>query len=926
MQNLHSDVVFKISMAEQMKKLREPAPHIANPLIVFLFLTTPLLASADGLRARNILPPGQSGHVSPVDESRAAPGRLQNILQDSFDNQSPQTSSGNPEDFGPHLDDQRQRYWSFQFKEGGFTPKCADPETPRPGVEICRTAEGVPVVFAGAEQNEQNQFDLWYGVGYAIAQDRLFLMDAVRRMGAGTFAELTGCAAVPGDIQQRILTYSDAEYAAMYERQSADAKASVDGYVAGANAWIQQVMQDPLNRLPVEYAVLSTYPEPLTRKDILAGGVLITRTVAAEGANEFQNVALLAALEARFGKQDGRRIFQDYIWQDDSKAVTTVPLDEGKFYNMGRDGDVDREAVFQTMADYSLTLPTDLAEGPGTGAAPDTCRTPPSNLSPQDALPGAFTGAQASPLQSAVDALIDFRENLRGGSFMVAIAPDKTRGDAEALLISAPQLGYTYPSLLVELEIHGAGIDARGSSVPGLPTVGIGYNNDIAWALTTGYSKTIDSFIEELDAVGGKNYRHNGETRAMDCRDEVIRYRHAESGLPASPALLEITHEVCRTVHGPVVSWSAEKPLARSVKYAMYNREIDTIEGIFRWNRARNFEDFVAGTRQVTWNENVGYAGADGHIAYFHPGIHWYRSLQSDQRLPKPGTGSHDDGAQIPFEELPHVIDPKQGFIANWNNKPAVGWLDGEGLGSPSRPGGNTQRVSILNKTIAEKDDWTFEDLIALDRTAGVTDPRALAWTEVMLSLQKQKDLDEKSKAALDAIAGWDQQHYANGLDINAPASEALDTVGATVFDYFLVAIRDALFGDIPEALRARQANGGSHVFDQTVEDNLALRILQPSSSTLSVRFDYLQGRTRAAVLREALSLAINRMAQDFASTNPADWRRPHPRSSICSLTGGIVGPCIDMPYQDRGSWIHHAGYPASPPAKGLANPPSTAQ
>ncbi len=887
-----------------------------QPLALLLALALPALALADGLRARNILPPGQSGHVSSIDESRASPGRLQNILGDSFASQSLQASSGNPGDYGPHLDDQRQGYWRFEFKEGGFTPKCASPETPKAGVEICRTPEGVPVVFAGAEQNDQNQFDLWFGVGYAIAQDRLFLMDAVRRMGAGTFAELTGCAAVPGDIEQRILTYSPTEYDEMFERLGSDAKASVNGYVAGANAWIQQVMVDPLNRLPVEYAVLSTYPEPLTRRDILAGGVLITRTVAAEGGNEFSNVALLRALEAKFGVAEGRRIFQDFVWQDDGKAVTTVPAGEGRFYNMGRAGEVDREAVFQAMADYAAGLPEDLAEGPGTGAAPDTCRRPPANLAPRRALPGAVTTTRRSPHRAAVDALIDFRKNLHGGSFMVAIGPRKTRGQAEALLISAPQLGYTYPSLLVELEVHGAGIDARGSSVPGLPTVGIGYNNHVAWALTTGYSKTIDSFVEELDSAGGRAYRHDGQLKPMDCRDETIRYRHAESGLPGAPAFLEITHEVCRTVHGPVVSWSTDQPLARSLKYAMYNRELDTIEGIFRWNRARNFEDFVAGTRLVTWNENVGYAGADGHIAYFHPGIHWQRSLQSDQRLPKPGTGAFDDGAQIPFEKLPHVIDPQQGFIANWNNKPASGWLDGEGMGSPSRPGGNTQRVSILNKVISEKDDWTFEDLVALDRTAGTLDPRALAWRDIMLTLRQQPDLDRKARNVLDAIARWDGRHYADDIDISAPAQEARDTVGATAFDYFLVAIRDALFADLPRALRVRQANGGSHVFDQTVEDNVALRVMKPSTSTLPPRRDYLQGRSRNEVLRSALGVAIQHMEKDFASTDMADWRRVHPRSSVCSLTGGIVGPCIDMPYQDRGSWIHHAGYPAQAPAK----------
>ncbi len=889
---------------------------LPTSLFLLALNSIPATTWAAGMEARNSLPPGQSGHISSADEVRAAPGRLQSILSDSASQGSPSVSSGNPEDYGTHLDDQRLMYWRVEFKEGGFTPRCQNPEQPRAGVSICRTPEGVPAIFAGADQNDENMFNTWFGVGYAIAQDRLFLMDAVRRMGAGTFAELTGCAAVPGDIQQRILTYSDAEYETMFSKLSSDAQASVDGYVAGANAWIKAAMQDPVQRLPVEYVVLSAYPEPFTRKDILAGGVLITRTVAAEGANEFRNVDVLQQLETQFGKEKGRRIFQDYVWQDDGKAITTVPVSEGRFYNMGKGEAGNRDKVFQAMADYAATLPADLATGPGTGAAASTCRTPPGSLAPRAALPGALTGTSAkSPVQTAVDALLDFRANLHGGSFMLAIAPQKTLGDGKALLISAPQLGYSFPSLLVELEVHGAGINARGVSVPGLPTVGIGYNEDVAWALTTGYSKTIDSFIETLDTVDGRTYTHKGKSVPMDCREEVIRYRHAESGLPASPNLLETRVEVCRTVHGPVVAWSKTQPLARSVKYSMYNRELETIEGIFAWNRARNFEEFLAGVKQVTWNENVGYAGADGHIAFFHPGVHWYRSEQSDQRLPKPGTGAFDDGAQIPFAELPQVVDPKQGYIANWNNKPAIGWLDGEGMGSPSRPGGNNQRVAILQDAISAKDDWTFEDLVQLDRTAGFTDVRARSFRPLMLALENSPKLDDRERDALARIRNWDGQHYDNSIDITAPANEALDSVGATIFGYYVKAIRDTLFADMPADLRTRQANGGSHVFDMTVEDNLALRILEPASSTLSVRHDYLGKRSRQDVLHEALVLALQRLQQDFGTKQMSSWRRPHPRSEVCSLTGGIVGPCIDMPYQDRGSWIHHVGYPAQVPA-----------
>src|SRR5690606_15415711 len=118
------------------------------------------------------------------------------------------------------------------------------------------------------------------------------------------------------------------------------------------------------------------------------------------------------------------------------------------------------------------------------------------------------------------------------------------------------------------------------------------------------------------------------------------------------------TVEVCRTVHGPIVAQQDPVPgeptrLARAVQYHMAGREIDTVEGILAWNRARDLTDFEAAMRLVTWNENTTYADADGHIAFWHPGLHLQRPVDGDLRLPLPGDGSMDLGEPLPFEALP---------------------------------------------------------------------------------------------------------------------------------------------------------------------------------------------------------------------------------------------------------------------------------
>ena len=120
----------------------------------------------------------------------------------------------------------------------------------------------------------------------------------------------------------------------------------------------------------------------------------------------------------------------------------------------------------------------------------------------------------------------------------------------------------------------------------------------------------------------------------------------------------------------------------------MYGRELETVNGILAWNRAQNLAEFAAGVAQVTWNENVMYADADGHIAYWHPGLFPARHPGADPRFPAPGDGSQDWTGLLPFSAMPHVVDPAQGWLANWNTKPAVGWTDTYVDAVSARPSG----------------------------------------------------------------------------------------------------------------------------------------------------------------------------------------------------------------------------------------------
>jgi penicillin amidase len=822
-------------------------------------------------QAVNILAPGQSGDFG-----------LAEFVQDQA--LGPLIGT-DPSVYGEHVDDQRPLYWRQQFKDGKFLD-ITDLEPaaePRAGVRIYRDDFGVPVIYGDSLE------DVWFGAGYALAQDRLFLLDAARRQARGTLAEVAGPSAVPDDVQARILTYTEAEYQAMFAALGEDIQRTIEAYCAGSNARIAEVTGAQIAQLPAEFVALQFQPAPLTPSDVLAIGVLITRQVASNGGDEMANVAELQRLNQEFGTPTALDIFADVLWLDDKKATVTVPA-ELEFSNITTPPE-QRQAVLQSMAAYALELPLDLAQGPGTGDFPEP--------------------APLLPLKSTIPKLPDLRvlpERI-SASYQVVLDSSRTV-DGSTLLISGPQLGYSYPSLLAELEVHGAGFDARGTTVPGLPVVGIGYTERTAWALTTGESKTIDSFIEEL-ADSPTQYRHQGQVKAMDCRTETVSYRQTLGPLPVGPALASVEVEACRTVHGPVVARSADGRYARSLQYGMWMREAETAEAILEWSRADSFAEFDASMTKATWNENLMYADAEGNIAYYHPGLHPRRHPGTDQRLPIPGTGELDHQGLLDFAELPQVRNPERGWLANWNNKPAVGWGDGTGGDASQLPAGSEGRITNWDDLLRNNDQISFEQLLEFDRLIGRKDPRARAMVPIYLRLQGEAELTSLGRQALDALAAWDQDHYNPAIDVDDP--QALDRPGETIFDALVQATRQELTqGILGPDFQRRHNIRGTHPYDAGTFDRLFVRIFSPQTSSITPRFDWLQGRSQRDFLKTVLDRAIGDLSAQYGE-NVDEWRRVHARSPIPNLTG-LIGPSLDMPHQDRGTWIHVIGYtPANP-------------
>jgi penicillin amidase len=152
-------------------------------------------------------------------------------------------------------------------------------------VEIARDDRGVPTI------NAKSLNDAYFAIGFAHAQDRLFQMELMRRVGAGRLAETIGAAGVSTDKLMRTLGLYR-----MAEEEVASAspalKSALDSYAAGVNAFLKQRR----GALPMEFQLLRITPEPWKAADSLAWGRIMALQLSANWHEEKLNLTLQKTL------------------------------------------------------------------------------------------------------------------------------------------------------------------------------------------------------------------------------------------------------------------------------------------------------------------------------------------------------------------------------------------------------------------------------------------------------------------------------------------------------------------------------------------------------------------------------------------------------------------------------------------------------
>jgi penicillin amidase len=92
---------------------------------------------------------------------------------------------------------------------------------------------------------------VWFGTGWAQAEDRLFQIELVRRNARGSLAELFGAidsSTIAQDKQSLTLYYTDTELRAQYQSLPRWIRDGIDNFVAGLNAYVDRAYATPASR------------------------------------------------------------------------------------------------------------------------------------------------------------------------------------------------------------------------------------------------------------------------------------------------------------------------------------------------------------------------------------------------------------------------------------------------------------------------------------------------------------------------------------------------------------------------------------------------------------------------------------------------------------------------------------------------------
>lgn len=472
-------------------------------------------------------------------------------------------------------------------------------------VTISRDQSGVPHIAASSIN------DVFSGLGFAHAQDRLWQMEVSRMAAQGRLSEMFGDATIETDIWLRSMGIFEASQTS-YDDLPEAGKQALKAYSAGVNAWIGREGRSFASRLPPEFVFLGHTPETWEPAHTVAAIKMMSVTLGANLPFEVMRLSF-----ARLGLTSDE--INDLLPPGPGDNPPPLP---------------------------DLTELLELENGP----------------------------IDIKDEQEANAAAFMFDDDMRRGASNNWVLAGARTTTGQPIVANDPHLSLSAPSIwyLAHLRVSddSGARNLVGATLAGSPLVLLGRNDHIAWGFTNTASDVQDIFVEKINPDdegqyltpdGWAEFGTQSETIKVRGGDDVVFNRRWTRHGPVLPP-----------GYRDIGSYLPDGTVATLQWVALAPDDTTLMSGINLWD-SQTVADFQADmVDYVTPMQSMVVADKKGDIGLIAPGRVPVRNPENKVmgRAPVPGWASvYDWQGVIPFAGLPRRNDPDTGVIATANAK-----------------------------------------------------------------------------------------------------------------------------------------------------------------------------------------------------------------------------------------------------------------
>ncbi|MBM3934964.1 MAG: penicillin acylase family protein [SAR202 cluster bacterium] len=656
-------------------------------------------------------------------------------------------------------------------------------------VEIIRDRWGVPHIYGSTDDA------VFFGYGYAMAQDRLFQLDYYRRRAMGTLSEVLGPSGLELDTVARTIGFNRLSRLTVKKLPPQTHK-RLQCFSDGINAVIEQSK----DKLPIEFALLDYKPAPWTPQDSVA-------------------------------------VWKEFQWYLTGRMpVIAIPelakrtLGDGPLYKLFLKGEADNESII-----------------------------PPGSYEPRRTW--------EEPVGEVIS---DPNEGIGSNNWVVA--PSRSASGA-AMVASDPHIAFGAANCWYEAHFSGGAFNAVGSGYVGVPGILFGRNDRIAWGITNNICSQRDLYAEKTDAAHTGHFLYDGKWEKAKEIVEEIKVKGGQT----------VKKSVKYSRNGPIVDEILPAPLRKmgpvTIKWLGASIS-DEITSMLAFNQSKTASE-ARGTLKGWFVPTLSFVFADreGHIGYKCSGRLPIRD--GWDRAFRPGWDpAHQWKGVTPFERMPELSDPTNGWIRTANNRTAPEDFPYP-LGGTWSSGHRAMRIRQM---LEEQEKFTREDFARMQRD--VLSIRAVECVPGIVRLLEHHP-DPKIKAAVKCLKSWDSRMEP-------------DRVAASIFDIFFQKWCEAIAAErfTPDSVMVMAGAAGGIAVELLAGDKLGWFSKRKYEDAVS------------GSMLEAIAFLEGKFGKDMDNWN---WGNLHRLKLAHLLSGrGSLGELLDRggdPCHGNGTTVCNTGF-----------------